>query len=235
MTTEYRQHRFRRPPGSTDLLLVRHGESAAAREGLEFPAVDGQSDPDLHPAGREQAERVAERLAGEDLAAIYVSTLRRTAQTAEPLARRLGLTPTVEADLREVHLGEWENGATFRKNMAEGHPVARQMMAEQRWDVIPGAEPGGRFAHRVREAINRVAARHPDAVVAVFTHGGVIGEAVAQASGGRPFAFTGADNASISHLVVIGDRWVVRAFNDTSHLRRVFSTGPDGSEAPPPG
>jgi 2,3-bisphosphoglycerate-dependent phosphoglycerate mutase len=38
------------------------------------------------------------------------------------------------------------------------------------------------------------------------------------ASGSRPFAFTGADNASISRLVVASDRWIVRGFNDTAHL-----------------
>ena len=30
--------------------------------------------------------------------------------------------------------------------------------------------------------------------------------------------FIGADNGSISHLVVTGDRWVIRRFNDTTHL-----------------
>jgi probable phosphoglycerate mutase len=52
----------------------------------------------------------------------------------------------------------------------------------------------------------------------VFTHGGVIGQELALASGSRPFAFVGADNASISRLVIAGDRWIVRSFNDTAHL-----------------
>jgi probable phosphoglycerate mutase len=33
-----------------------------------------------------------------------------------------------------------------------------------------------------------------------------------------PFAFLGADNGSITHLVVTPERWVVRRFNDTGHL-----------------
>jgi probable phosphoglycerate mutase len=54
--------------------------------------------------------------------------------------------------------------------------------------------------------------------VAAFTHGGVIGQALALASGSRPFAFLGAENTSISRVVVAGDRWIVRGFNDTAHL-----------------
>ena len=220
-----RQQRFQRPPGATEILLVRHGESAPAEEGRPFPLVDGHGDPPLHPDGRRQAQLVADRLAGEQLAALYVTSLRRTAETAAPLAARLGLTPQVEADLREVHLGEWEGGE-FRRRVAEGHPVALRLLEEERWDVIPGAEPAGAFSSRVRSGLSRVAAAHPDSIVAVFTHGGVIGELLAQATASRPFAFTGADNASISHLVVAGDRWVLRRYNDTTHLGPRFAAAP---------
>ena len=127
---EYRQHRFSRPPGACELLLVRHGESIPARDDRPFPLVDGQGDPELDPRGHEQAEQIGERLAHEDIAAIYVSTMQRTVQTAAPLAARLGVEPRVEPDLREVHLGEWEN--TFRRHMAEGHPIAAKMATEQR-------------------------------------------------------------------------------------------------------
>jgi probable phosphoglycerate mutase len=223
---EYRQSRFRRPPGSTELFLVRHGESAPAVPGQAFDLVDGHGDPALAPDGRDQAERVADRLADQQIDAIYVTTLRRTAETAAPLAARTGLEPQVEADLREVHLGEWEGGL-FRQRMAEGHPVAERMMVEERWDVIPGAEPQDTFAGRVRGAIERIVAAHPDQRVAVFSHGGVIGQLMSQAvGGGRPFAFIGCDNGSISHLVSMGDRWVVRRFNDTAHLAAGFDLDP---------
>lgn len=214
---EFRQHRFVRPPGATDLLLVRHGESAPARVDTPFPLVDGRSDPPLDPRGREEAGLVADRLAGEDVAAVYVTPLRRTAETAAPLAARLGLAPRVEPGLAEVHLGEWEGGA-FRKHMAERHPVARRMLAEERWDVIPGAEPSDVLQARVRVALQRIVAAHRDERVVVVSHGGVIGAIVALATGARPFAFVGCDNASLTHLVVDGDRWIVRRFNDTGHL-----------------
>ena len=229
MTTEqpeeYRQARFTPPPGSTEFLLVRHGESAPARRGEQFPLVNGQADPELAPEGQDQAQRVADRLLLAKIDHIYVTTLRRTVSTATPLVERLGVTPTVEPELREVFLGDWEGGL-FRRMVAENHEIAQRLWVEQRWDVIPGAEPAEAFAERIRSAIERLAAAHPDQTVAVFTHGGVIGQILAHAARSRPFAFVGADNGSISHLVVTPQAWIIRRFNDTAHLDPAFSLVP---------
>jgi len=214
--TAYRQIQFRLPPGATELILVRHGESEAAIEGEPFELVEGHGDPALAPEGRAQAELVGERLAGEPIDAIYVSNLQRTSQTAAPLAHRLGLTPIVDRDLREVYLGEWESGL-FRKKVIERDPVAVRMSEEQRWDVIPGAEPRDQFAARTRAVVERIAGAHVDQRVALFAHGGIIGEMLCQATGATGFAFT-PDNASISQLIVTPERWGVRRFNDTAHL-----------------
>jgi probable phosphoglycerate mutase len=219
-----RQIRFTRPPGACELLLVRHGESAAAQVGESFAMVDGHGDPELHPEGRKQAELLAERLAEEPIDAIYVTTLRRTVETATPLATRRGIELRVEPDLREVFLGEWEGGSIFRQRVTERDPIAVRMIEEQRWDVIPGAEPADAFAARVRGAITRIAEEHRDQTVVSVSHGGVIGQILADATGSRPFAFGGADNASISQLVVHEDRWILRRFNDTAHLGPLLST-----------
>ena len=215
--TEYRQSRFTAPRGSTDILLVRHGESAAAREGHSFPLLDGQGDPELHPNGRAQAARVAERLRGLPIDAIYVTSLRRTHQTAAPLCAALGIEHRVEPDLREVFLGEWEGGV-WRIKAAQHDPPYLRARAEERWDVVPGAETNAQVDGRVRRALTRIADLHPDQLVVVVAHGGVIGHVMGLASGARPFAFIGADNGSISRVVIAGERWVVRRFNDTAHL-----------------
>ena len=223
---EYPQFRFSLPPGATDLLLIRHGESMPARLDQPFPRVDGHADPQLRDEGHVQARRLGERLAAEGVDAIYVSTLRRTQQTAAPLADRLGLQPIVEPDLREVHLGEWE-GEVLRHKAAHEDPTWVQALMEQRWDVIPGAEETARFSARVNGAVTRIAAAHPDQRVAVVAHGGVIGQLLADAVGARPFAFVGADNASISQLVVHEGRNTVRRFNDTAHLADGFTLVPE--------
>jgi len=224
--TEYRQYRFQPPPGATELLVVRHGESAPARPGESFPLTGGHGDPELAPEGRWQAEQLGVRLAKEDIHAIYVTTLRRTHETAEPLATRLGLEPQVEPDLREVHLGEWEGGV-YRQKAAEGHPAFRAAMTEGEWGRIPGAETTEQLRGRAVGAIERIVASHPDQRVVVVSHGGVIGCLLAHSTGGKTFAFVGADNASISHLVVADGRWILRRFNDTGHLAGELSSVPE--------
>jgi probable phosphoglycerate mutase len=199
------------------LWLVRHGASADSLEGESFELVEGQGDPPLSEAGRHQAEEVGLRLAQEPFDALYVTTLQRTAQTAAPLVARSGMTPVVEADLREVFLGDWEGGL-LRAKAADGDPVFAQVMTEQRWDVIPGAESRAVFGGRLRGAIERIAGAHPGGRVVVFSHGAAIGEILAQAAGSAPFAFMGPDNASISRLVVTPESWIVRGYNDTAHL-----------------
>ena len=211
------QGRFTAPAGACELLLVRHGQSEDALEGVPFARMEGHADPPLSELGRSQADRVCARLATEHIDAVYVTTLRRTVETAAPLVAHLGIVPEIEHDLREIYLGEWE-GWVFEQKFVDRDQVALQMAREQRWDLVPGCERIDVFARRVRTGIERIAVRHPDQRVVVVVHGGVIGEALAQASGSEPWAFVGADNASLSHLVVTGNRWVVRRFNDTTHL-----------------
>jgi 2,3-bisphosphoglycerate-dependent phosphoglycerate mutase len=225
---EYRQVRFQRAAGACEIILVRHGESAAARDGESFPMIDGQADPPLHPEGERQALLVRDRLvaSGERLAAVYVTSLQRTVQTAQPLLEALGMEPIIEPDLREVYLGEFEGGE-LRKRAAAGDPLLLQAWAEQSWDPIPGAEPDEEFTTRVKSAVERIASMHPDETVAVFVHGGVIGKIMALATGARGLAFAATDNAAISHIVVTGDHWTVRAWNDTAHLGPRFTRDPE--------
>ena len=219
MPETYHQRQFALPPGATEVILVRHGASAPAVPGQPFPLLDGHGDPPLAPEGEAQAERLAERLAGEGLSGLFVTTLTRTHRTAAPLAARTGLDPVVVPDLREVSLGEWEGGE-FRIRMAEGDPIAIQAVAEERWEVIPGAETMEPLAQRVRVGIQAVVAlAGPDTRVAAIVHGGVIGEVCRQATGSRPFAFVHSDNGSITRLIVLPDGgWLLRSFNDTAHL-----------------
>lgn len=216
---EYVQGRWRLPAGATEVLLVRHGASAAAVAGRLFPLVDGHGDPPLSEQGRAQAERVAERLRGAPVAALFVTTLTRTHQTAAPLAAALGMEPIVLPELREILLGEWEGGV-FRIRVHEGHPLALRMVEEERWDVIPGAESMEAFAERVERGLATVAAAAgPDATAVAVVHAGVIAEACRQVTGSRPFAFTAAENGSITRLVHGADgRWTLHSFNETAHL-----------------
>jgi len=213
--TDYRQRQFVVPPDATEVVLARHGASEPARPGELFATLDGHGDPALAPEGREQAELLCARLRDEQVDAVFVTGLRRTMETAAPLGR-----DTIEVpELREVFLGDWEGGP-FRIHVAQGDPLAMRVIAEERWDLIPGAEPAESLAARVTKGIEKVvSATGPGKVAVVFAHGGIIGEVCRQATSSRPFAFVHSDNCSITRVVRFADgRWLLRSFNDTSHL-----------------
>lgn len=214
---EARQPRYAPPPGAAVLMLVRHGETVAAVRGKSFDLVGGHGDPPLHPDGEAQAQAVCARLSTEAVDAVVVTPLRRTAQTAAPLLQTTGLAPVIEPDLREVFLGDWDGGA-YRFHAAEGHPAFQRARAAHEWGEIPGAETTAALHARIGAALSRLALANPDRRVVCFVHGGVIGAAMAIASGARPFAFNGAANGSISELVVHDDRMQIRRFNDCGHL-----------------
>jgi 2,3-bisphosphoglycerate-dependent phosphoglycerate mutase len=218
MTERYPQHQFHLAPNAIEIILVRHGASADAVPGEPFELVGGHSDPPLSPAGERQAQAVAHRLANEPLKALFATNLQRTQQTAAPLAGLTGLEPIVVPDLREVQLGEWE--ADFRMRAARRDPIYLRMLEEERWDVIPGAESPALLRARVRAGLDTIiAALDPGERGVAFIHGGIVAEICRQVTGSRPFAFIGADNASLTRFVVRpAGRWFLRSYNDTAHL-----------------
>jgi 2,3-bisphosphoglycerate-dependent phosphoglycerate mutase len=221
------QRPFALPEGATEVILIRHGASEVALQGAPFPLVDGRSDPNLSDAGYEQAKAIASRLAPEGIGRVFVTPLRRTQQTAAPLAEAIGVEPTIVEELVEVHLGDWEGGE-FRIRAANNDPLVRRMFEEERWDVIPGAESLDSLGRRVRVGVERIVdLTGPDAVAVAISHGGVIGELCRQATKSRPFAFVHTDNGSVTRLIIRSSgRWLLRSFNEVSHL--TVRTEPSG-------
>jgi probable phosphoglycerate mutase len=219
----YRQTKFVKPVGATEILLIRHGESRAATQDNPFPLVNGQGDPELADTGREQAERLCRRLADHAIDAVYVTNLRRTHETAAPLCKIKGIVPTILEDLREVHLGDWEGGL-FRIKSHQNDPRIVEMREHQEWGRIPGAESNAQLDLRVARGLSTVIEKHPDHVVVIVAHAGSIGSVLSQATKSEPFAFVGADNASISHLVAFEGRLSLRRFNDTGHLSAAINS-----------
>lgn len=87
-----------------ELILIRHGESVANREGR----IQGQADYPLSQEGAEQAERLAQWLAAEPIDCIYSSDLSRAYETALAIAKHHGLEVAVRKDVREVKMGRFE-------------------------------------------------------------------------------------------------------------------------------
>jgi 2,3-bisphosphoglycerate-dependent phosphoglycerate mutase len=216
----YWQRAYAAPADSAEIFFVRHGASAPVVAGEEHDFTpDGWGDPSLAPEGLRQAAALADRLDAVPAVALFATPLRRTSETARPLAESTGLTPRVVPELAEVHMGQWE-GAQHRIRIALDDHVWRRALREERWDVIPGAESMENFATRVRAGVEKIATETgPGNCGVAFVHGGVIGEICRQASGSRPFAFVYSDNASITRVICHADgSWQMRGFNDVAHL-----------------
>src|SRR5262245_37696401 len=110
------------------LYLVRHGQTAHSRENR---FCGSSTDLPLLPEGQEMAEALATYYAGETWQAIYTSPLSRAVETAEPLARRVGLRLRIEAGLREIAYGEWEG-------LMEAEIRRRSPEALEAWVRDPG-------------------------------------------------------------------------------------------------
>jgi probable phosphoglycerate mutase len=220
------QRPFITPDDAREVVLVRHGSVADTSDQPPDPPLGRQNDPPLGKAGRAQAEAAGARLSEEPIAAVFVTPLRRTVETATPLLARRPLETVVLEDLREVELGDWEHGELARR-AAQGDPEFVRVMREQRWELIPNAERAERFAERIRRGLAAAADAAGAGTVAVaFTHSAVIAEACRQVTGSRPFAFLTVSNGSLTRLVRMGDgRWVLVSFNETAHLPKEWQPG----------
>ena len=164
----------------TTLILLRHGRSSANVAGVLAGRTPGV---ELDDKGREQAEKLVERLAGVPLAEIICSPMLRCEQTVAPLAKDRGLTPTTEGELAEVDYGSWTGGAL--KNLSK-EPLWKVVQAHPSAAVFPGGEGLAGMQARAVAAVRRhdvrMAAEHgPQAVWLACSHGDVIKAVLADA------------------------------------------------------
>jgi len=153
----------------TRLLLIRHGQSVwnAARR------WQGHSDAPLSRLGHEQAEEVAQTLAGESLDALYASDLKRAFVTAQFVGAPHGLVPVRDPRLRELDVGAW--GGLTRHEISTRWPGALAAFDEGGPEARPeGGETGSAFRARVTGVLDDLADRHRGETLAIVAHGGVL-------------------------------------------------------------
>lgn len=194
------------------VLLIRHGRSADV-----VPGSPEAADPGLHPLGVEQAARLAARLRGRPLQAVYSSHLARAVETARPLAEERGLPVVQIRDLEEVRLGRWANGE-FRRRAAIRDPEWVAWSRTGRWEGIPGGEHDDALRHRVRTTVHGLAERHRGATIAVVAHSGTINAFVADAVGSYRSIIHAVENTSITLVRVGPDGTTIVTVNDCRHL-----------------
>ncbi len=153
---------------ATRIYLVRHGQV----EGFEQKRYNGQGDVRLTELGVQQYAQLQQRLSDKPVAAVYSSDLTRCTIGAKMLSEPHRLTPVSNADLRELHIGDWQ-GRTWQELQAQ-HPDQWQARLD---DIVHYQVPGGEslleMATRVSGVIKQIVAGHPGEEVIVVGHGGV--------------------------------------------------------------
>jgi probable phosphoglycerate mutase len=204
--------------GAAELHLVRHGDAVPEDRG--GAAYDNYEEHPLSERGRAQAEAVAERFTGLEVAAVYASPIRRARETAQAIAGPVGLPVFTEPDLREIALGALEHEGDLRQQLAALATIA---MRDGSWNSIPGTEPSDAVRGRMLDALDRIAAEHPGGRIVVVSHAGAINAAIGAIAGTpHDFVFPLA-NASISVVRVNAGRRLLVSANETAHLRAITS------------
>ena len=195
-----------------EVLWIRHGEPERIA-----PGTGVRADPRLTAAGREQAERLAEWLAGEQVDAVLSSPLRRAIETAKPIADAVGrevepFEGIVEYDVNSDHYIPTEE---LRVTKDERWTA----MVEGRWDEF-GAELPEIFRARVDEAVNAIVDRFPGQRVAAVCHGGVINVAIGSVLGiAQPLWFEPGYTSMSRMLASRGGIRSVASLNELAHLQ----------------
>ena len=165
------------------LFFSRHGETAWNRE----ERWQGQTDIGLNPLGRAQAQALAERLVGHGIAHISASDLSRARETAEIVARRLGISDiAIDPNLRERGYGVFE-GLTREQCETEQPTDWARYLADRTFTPTQGELPELVVA-RMRTAVAQAAGRAagPHDLVLIVGHGGSIRALLHADTGVRP-------------------------------------------------
>ncbi len=201
-----------KPTPGTLVVFVRHGQTPTTGSTLPGRA----SGLHLADKGNEQANAVAERLAPfkGKVAAVYASPLERTRETAQPIAKQLGLRVRTSKGLLECDFGEW-TGAELKALMKL--PEWKQVQRYPSGFRFPGGESFVDMQARIVDEVTRLVAEHRGKVVVAVSHADPIKAAVAHAVGTHLDLFQRivVSPCSVTAIVYGNDSPVVLCVNST--------------------
>jgi broad specificity phosphatase PhoE len=152
---------------TTTFFLIRHGTHSLLGKTLAGRMANVHIDSN----GSRQAQRLAERLAGERLDLISVSPMDRAQETAAPIARATGAPLETAEAINEIDIGEW-TGRAFD-----------EVASDPRWRVwneargsarAPGGESMKEVQQRALAHLETLRARLPEGRAAIISHGDVV-------------------------------------------------------------
>ena len=211
---------------TTRVFLIRHGATILTAENR----FAGSVEVPLSDEGREQARRLAMRLHGAPIAAVYASPLGRAAETARIVATPHGLPVGTDARLREISHGRWEELTRTEVEERFADEVAS-------WEADPytfapqGGETGLDVTARALPAMLDLVRTHPGQTIAVVSHKATIRLLLSSLLGFDPRRYRDNLDQSPAALNIVDFRGTTRArltlFNDTSHYEHGGLAIPD--------
>ncbi len=188
---------------TTELWLIRHGETAWSKSGQHT----GRTDLALTEVGIEKARGLGRLIGGKQFAAVFSSPMQRASETA----RLAGFNNViVEPGLCEWDYGDYEGRTTpeIRKDRPGWHL----------WnDGVPNGESIEQVARRANDGIEKAVNAASGGAVALFAHGHILRILAACWIGLEPHAASlfALSTASVSVLSYERETRVISRWNQT--------------------
>ncbi len=159
----------------TTLYIIRHGVTEWNKKGI----IQGHTDIELSPEGREEAFQVAKSLKDIPFSAVISSDLKRAYQTAEIIAHEFHLKVEMMPQLRERHWGAWQGLNIDQLRETFGGIIERYIENPQQEEPVdlPGiarVETYRQAMRRVIPCLQEIASRYTGETVLIVAHGGIL-------------------------------------------------------------
>jgi broad specificity phosphatase PhoE len=201
------------------ILFIRPGETDWNRAGKQ---QGGAASP-LNTLGRRQAEKLDNMLRVIGISALYSSTTRRAAQTAEIIAAQVGYAPIMDERLRERSVGQWQ-GLTVAE-IRDWYPDEYAALLK---DVdsysIPGGDSRLDVQTRMKSALDDILKNAQGETIAIISHTTAIKMALRLLVPGTDVTMQDITNTSVTTVAREADgTWRLIAVDDVLHLEGMES------------
>ena len=183
------------------MFLVRHGETNWNAE----RRIQGQSESNLNETGRQQAHELQSWAESAGFDAVYSSSSVRTVETAEIITGNIDLPLQKRDDLREIHLGPWEQ-LLWSDIEQSGTQEVINFREYPHLFNLEGAETFSELRERGINGLHQIAQQHHQGdKILVVSHGALLAAALsglASVSLSRLWKNPSLPNCSVSEVTV---------------------------------
>ena len=201
---------------STNILLVRHGETAWNRDKI----FRGIHDIPLNDNGREQAKLAAKTLISCKIDFAYTSLLSRAAETAKIVLEPHNIEAFIHEELLDFDYGNWtgQKDVDVAKKWPDEHAAWGSRPDSLR---IPGGDTLKEVFDRAFGCMEEIAEKHDNQTVALFAHR-VVNKLIvigALGLGLDRFPFIMQGNCCVNKFERTKKGYIIDFINDTAHIR----------------